>query len=260
MFQQAIDLKEEGDDLYGYLKKMKADQWAEHTPFNNWTVNQVVQHLHGTDKAAVYSLKDPDGFRETLAERGKETSATGTTVGKELMDSWWSYFNEMCELLGNCDPSTRVPWFGPDMGVRMFTTARQMEMWSHTQDIYDLHNHVRTNTDRLKNVVQIGVRTFGWTFANRQMSVPEEVPYVKLDAPSGATWEWGEPDSDNCVEGSAVEFCHVVTQGRNIAEVNLKVVGKTAEQWMTIAQCFAGPPKEPPAAGLRNCEGYLQKV
>ena len=155
------------------------------------------------------------------------------------------------QIPGESDPKRRVPWVGPDMGVKMFTTARQMETWAHGQDIYDLLKIPRVNGDRLKNIAVIGVRTYGWTFANRKMEPPGPAPYVKLDAPSGDTWEFGDSSSDNYVAGSAVEFCHVVTQGRNIADVNLTVVGEPAEKWMAIAQCFAGPPVDPPAPGLR---------
>ncbi len=98
----------------------------------------------------------------------------------------------------------------------------------------------------------IGVRTYGWTFANRKLDPPGAPPYVRLTAPSGDIWEFNEPSDTNFVEGSAVEFCHVVTQGRNIAEVNLKVVGEPAEKWMAIAQCFAGPPENPPEPGSRT--------
>lgn len=256
MFQQVIDLKEEGEDFYAYLKTLKKEQWPKQTPFRDLTVNQVVQHLHGSDKAAVYSLKDPDGFRKAIGTPAIDTSGAGAAEGEELKELWWTYFSEMCELMGNLDPSTRVPWFGPDMGIRMFTTARQMETWAHAQDIYDCFDDIRKNTDRLKNVAVIGVRTFGWTFVNRKMETPEDIPYIKLVSPSGETWEWGEPNSDNCIEGTAVEFCHVVTQGRNIGDVNLEVAGETATQWMSIVQCFAGPPKDPPAAGVRHCQGY----
>ena len=65
-------------------------------------------------------------------------------------------------------------------------------------------------------------------------------------------WEWSEPDPDDKVEGLASEFCHVVTQGRNIADTKLEVVGETARKWMSIAQCFAGGPEEPPAPGQRT--------
>ena len=51
--------------------------------------------------------------------------------------------------------------------------------------------------------------------------------------------------------GSAVEFCQVVTQTRNIADTGLKLVGETARNWMQNAQCFAGPPETPPAPGSR---------
>ncbi|MEK9871290.1 MAG: TIGR03084 family protein, partial [Gammaproteobacteria bacterium] len=84
------------------------------------------------------------------------------------------------------------------------------------------------------------------------MEPPGSAPYVRLSAPSGEIWEFNEPDEQNRVEGDAVDFCHVVTQGRNIADVNLTVVGEPAEQWMAIAQCFAGPPEDPPAPGSRT--------
>jgi uncharacterized protein (TIGR03084 family) len=97
----------------------------------------------------------------------------------------------------------------------------------------------------------IGVKTFGWTFLNRGLDVPEDLPYVRVSAPSGATWEWGEPDQDNRVEGTAVDFCRVVTQNRNVTDTGLTVVGETAKRWMSIAQCFAGGPVDPPAPGER---------
>ena len=252
MFQQAIDLKEEGEALKEVLDDLSLKDWARPTPFKNWTVNHVVQHLHGSDKMAVLSLKDADGF-----ERAKSDAATVQSVmspteeGALLLEIWWSYFTEMCDLLGSSDPKRRVPWFGPDMGVMMFTTARQMETWSHGQDIFDMFGRKRINTDRLKNIAVIGVKTYGWTFANRGMEPPGPAPYVRLISPSGETWEFNEPNESNIVKGDAVQFCHVVTQGRNIEDVNLEVKGEAAQKWMEIAQCFAGPPEDPPAQGSR---------
>lgn len=109
----------------------------------------------------------------------------------------------------------------------------------------------REEHDRIKNIVVIGVNTFGWTFTNRGEEVPEDKPYLRLMAPSGEIWEWHEPSGSNFIDGTAVEFCRVVTQTRNIADTNLKVVGDTATHWMTIAQCFAGQPNDPPAPGAR---------
>ncbi|SVE14234.1 uncharacterized protein METZ01_LOCUS467088, partial [marine metagenome] len=80
-------------------------------------------------------------------------------------------------------------------------------------------------------------------------------PYVELTAPSGEVWSFNEYSEESFVEGSAVEFCHVVTQGRHIQDVNLTVSGDVAHQWMAIAQCFAGPPENPPEPGSRLAKG-----
>jgi len=252
MLQQAQDLLEEGQELKALLETLTANEWQAPTPFKDWTVNKVVQHLHGADVMAVLSLSDPEKFKATISDmRAVNKTMNPIIEGQELFERWWSYFTEMSEQLGASDPKRRCPWFGPDMGVMMFTTARQMETWAHAHDIYDLKKQPRNNTDRIKNIAEIGVRTYGWTFANRKMEPPGDAPFVRLTAPSGALWEWNDPSQDNKVEGSAVEFCHVVTQGRNIADVSLQVTGEPATQWMAIAQCFAGPPETPPAPGTR---------
>ncbi|NKC13092.1 MAG: hypothetical protein GKR94_13090 [Gammaproteobacteria bacterium] len=81
--------------------------------------------------------------------------------------------------------------------------------------------------------------------------LPSPIPYVRLTVPSGAIWAFHEASETDRIEGGAAEFCHVVTQGRNIADTTLKVVGESAKRWMNVAQCFAGPPREPPAPGER---------
>jgi uncharacterized protein (TIGR03084 family) len=95
------------------------------------------------------------------------------------------------------------------------------------------------------------VNTFGWTFANRKEPVPERMPWLRLEAPSGELWEWGEPGEDERIEGTAEAFCQVVTQVRNVADTELRVTGEIARRWMAQAQCFAGPPNDPPAPGTR---------
>jgi uncharacterized protein (TIGR03084 family) len=156
MFQQAADLKEEGTDLKTVLDELSSDDWAKPTPFKNWTVNKVVQHLHGSDKMAVLALKDADAFAAAKSDPKVVGSMMNPTEeGATLLATWWAYFTEMCELLAESDPKRRVPWFGPDMGVMMFTTARQMETWSHGQDIFDMSGRTRVNTNRLKNIAVI---------------------------------------------------------------------------------------------------------
>ena len=87
-------------------------------------------------------------------------------------------------------------------------------------------------------------------FINRGLPVPEPAPYIELTVLTQV--EFNERDDQNYVKGDAAEFCHVVTQGRNIEDVELEVLGGPATEWMKIAQCFAGPPEDPPLPGSRT--------
>ena len=263
MLEQAEALRAEGEALHSLLATLDDADWDRATPFKGWTVNDVVRHLHFGDWMAVASLTDPDGFREfaearrLARERGGGAAPSGPErgTGPALLGQWWDLFARMCSLLAAADPKRRLAWVGPDMGVRSFATARQMETWAHGQDIYDLLRCPRGHTDRLANICVLGCRTFGWTFRNRGLEPPGPMPHVRLVLPSGALWEDGDPQGSDRIEGTALDFCRVVTQGRNIADVGLTVTGGTARAWMGIAQCFAGPPEDPPAPGHRAWEG-----
>ncbi len=262
MLPQATDFRAEADALRELLVTLPDTDWGRATRFKQWTVNDIVQHLHDGDLMAAASVAGPEHFAQFRAERqalidGGMTRVEaarhrlGDLTGPRLLDRWFAQMAELCEKLSAMPPDTRLKWAGPDMGVRMFTTARQMETWAHGQAIYDLMGRTRTPADRLRNIAEIGVRTYGWSFANRQRSVPGPAPYVRLTAPSGALWEWNDPTPDNVVEGDALPFCQVVAQTRNIADTDLKVTGEPARIWMSLAQCFAGPPQDPPAPGTR---------
>jgi uncharacterized protein (TIGR03084 family) len=262
MLPQAADFRAEADALNQLLVTLKDHDWARETLFKRWTVNDIVQHLHNGDLMAAASVAGPDQFatfrqqRQALLDSGLTRVQAarrhlGDLTGQRLRETWYARMGDLCGLLSAMPPDTRLKWAGPDMGVRMFTTARQMETWAHGQAIYDSMGVIRTPTDRLRNIAEIGVRTYGWTFANRGHSVPGPAPYVRLTAPSGAIWEWNGPTPDNAVEGDALPFCQVVTQTRNIADTDLRVTGEPARIWMGLAQCFAGPPEDPPAPGAR---------
>lgn len=263
MLQVSQDLKAESDDFYGFLLTLDPEEWEKPTRFKSWTPWDVLAHLHYFDRASLAALEGADAFakeRETLLEglkagldaAGLHRKALAGLDPQTLLDTWHRSCRDLADQLGACDPKRRLPWFGPDMGVPMFTTARYMETWSHAQAVYDLMKKQRANTDRIKNIAVIGVKTFGWTFVNRGVEVPGPPPYVKLTAPSGEIWEWNEPSESDYVRGDAVDFCQTVTQTRNVADTALEVGGDVANQWMAIAQCFAGGAEDPPKPGART--------
>jgi uncharacterized protein (TIGR03084 family) len=257
--EQVADLRAEGDELYEVLQSLDAADWSRTTTFKDWTVYDVLAHLHISDHLAITTLNSAEDLEALLHDVQSSDLPMvaytrqwlGDVTGPELLDRWRNLFAEMSERLAAADPEQRLAWAGPPMKPRMFTTARQMETWAHGWEIYDLLGLTRKHSDRIYNIATIGVRTFGWTFANRQLPVSSEIPYIRLSAPSGAIWEWNDPGSSNSVVGDAVAFCQVVTQVRNIADTDLVVTGEIAGQWMAMAQCFAGPPEDPPATGSR---------
>ena len=259
--QQAMDFHDESDALYQLLEPLAADEFDQTTQFKGWSINQVLRHLHIWNVAADLSLEDADQFMAFLGElmdivrTGSLGEAENTWLNgikdRELLDTWHEFFVQMSDRFRAADPKKRLKWAGPDMSARSSITARLMETWAHGQELYDTLGVVRTNTDRVRNIVVLGVNTFGWTYVNRGLETPAEMPRLKLLSPSGDTWQWGDAATDNSIEGAAVDFCQVVTQVRNIDDTGLEVVGDVAKQWMSFAQCFAGGPEQPPAAGSR---------
>ncbi len=261
--EQASDFLAESEALSALLKgRMEAD-WNRSTQFKNWTVNDVLVHLYFWNRAADQSLTDPDLFEpfivEVLDEMQTSTmrameNARVAERGTDLLNAWQSQYRVMAERWSRLDPKTRVKWAGPEMSVRSSITARQMETWAHGQAVYDAFGIEREPEDRIRNIVVLGVNTFGWSFKVHGFDVPEALPQVQLTAPSGAVWEFGESGNPNRIEGSALEFAQVVAQTRNIADTGLWVDGPVAAKWMESAQCFAGPPETPPQPGSRQVE------
>lgn len=263
MLQEAIDFRDESQALYDLAAPLSKQDFDKPTGFKQWTLNDIIAHLHYFNMLADYSMHDESRFASDYAKltalrQNGESMVTATDKmldglkGQPLLLAWRTYYDSMADSWVNADPKRRLQWVGPTMSVRSSMTARLMETWSHAQAVYDMLGTDRQEDDRIKSVAVIGVNTFAWTFVNRKLDVPANPPYLRLSAPSGAIWEWNPPSDDNRIEGLAVEFCQVVTQTRNIADTQLKTTGQTATDWMAFAQCFAGPPQDPPAPGTRK--------
>ncbi|NMM42924.1 TIGR03084 family protein [Rhodospirillaceae bacterium KN72] len=258
--QQAEDFRQESVVLYELLAGIPTGRWNEATLFKGWTADDILQHLHFWNGMAALQVTDPDRLiglidRALSDPRGMhafETSHLNGLSGTALLDAWIDGANTLADRFSTLDPKARLKWAGPDMSARSSITARLMETWAHGQALFDLHKTNRPATDRLKNIAVLGVNTYGWSFANRGEPAPAPMPYIRLTAPSGDIWEFGEVSDAERITGPAEAFCQVVTQTRNVADTGLTVTGPNARAWMARAQCFAGPPHDPPAPGVRT--------
>lgn len=258
--QQALDFLEECESLAGLLATLDERDYAIETKFKRWTVNDIIRHLAVWDTAARLTLRDTDAFLRFFAPVPAYMATNSITIferevvreeGKALAAAWWENCRETALLYATADPKLRLKWGGPDLSARTCITSRLMETWAHSQAIYDEAGVERIDGDRIRNIVQIGIQTFAWTFQNRSLSPPGPAPNLELTGPSGAAWNWLNPDSQEHIVGSATQFCQVVAQTRNIADTQIRCDGPVGTAWMAIAQCFAGPPSDPPKPGER---------
>lgn len=256
------DLRAEYRQLADLCRALTPEQWRLKSLFYGWTPWDEIAHLCFFDATGLLAATDADAFAQDTAalnavlQTGKEISAIarekyGHLDGAALLAEWEPLSARLVDALAARDPKARLPWYGPMMSARSFATARLMETWAHGQDVWDVVGRRRPATVRLKHIAHIGVTTFGWSFVNRQLPVPAVVPFVELTAPDGSLWTWGDPASPEFVRGGAEDFCLLVTQRRNLADTALRYSDGSARDWLAIAQCFAGPPADAPAPGVR---------
>lgn len=64
---------------------------------------------------------------------------------------------------------------------------------------------------------------------------------MELVGPSGELWTYGPEGAAQRVTGPALDFCLLVTQRANRADLAVRAEGPDGDKWLDIAQAFAGP-------------------
>ena len=244
------DLTAETRVFEAMLVLLDAAGWDRPTPAPRWAIRDQVSHLAYFDEAAVAAATDPTRFRAEAADLMARGAGFPDEIARryrgmpppELLGWFRAARTGFVSVFSNLDAKARLPWYGADMSAASSVTARLMETWAHGQDVADALGVRRQPTARLRHVAHLGVSTFGFAFALNQRPMPQQRVRVELTAPDGSVWTWGPEDAPDVVDGTALDFCLVVTQRRNIADTALRVTGPLAAQWMGIAQAFAGPP------------------
>ena len=251
------DLAAEGDRLEAVVAPLPEDSWQLPTPADGWDVATQVAHLAWTDEAATAAATDKEAWDalvlEALADPehavDKHALAGGAVEPSALLRRWRAGRSRLADVLRAYPEGQRMPWYGPPMSATSMATARFMETWAHSLDVYAALGVEPEVSDRVRHVAHLGVRTRRFAFAVRDETAPDTEPRVELTAPSGELWTWGPEEAAETVSGPAYEFCLLVTQRIHRGDTALVATGPGADRWLDIAQCFAGPSGEGRPAG-----------
>ncbi len=244
------DTADESAALFDVLGHLDESEWTIPTGCLPWTVGDQISHLAWNDDATVRALTEPDAFVATRPTTPEDIQAMVDAVivdhhamdGGALLDWFRSARGAMLEAFRDSEPKARMPWYGPDMSVTSKLTARFMETWAHGWDVIDALHRPYTPTDRLRHVVFLGLQALPNAFTTHGRPVPAEAVRVDVVLPAGTHLVIGPPDAPNVVEGSGFELALVVTQRRHVDDTSLRATGAVADEWLRIAQAFAGPP------------------
>jgi uncharacterized protein (TIGR03084 family) len=243
------DLRAEGAAVDALVADLPAPAWASPTPAPGWTIADQIGHLAWTDELACTAVTDPDRFQRLIADAARDAQVVDRAAHERaalpparLLASWRAGRHELSEALLAVPAGSKLVWFGPPMSATSMATARLMETWAHGLDIADALGTSIPATARLRHVAHLGVRTRDFAYAVRGRTPPAAQFRVELTAPDGDEWTWGPADSAQRVRGPALDFCLLVTQRRHRADLALEAVGSDADEWLDIAQAFAGPP------------------
>ena len=246
------DLAAEHDELDLLLQTLADADWDAPTPAEPFAVRDQVFHLAFGEELAALALSDPDEFGRRLAallgeldtlEAASLARARGMAPAA-ILDWWREERERTLDGLRSLPDGARVPWITGPMRAASFAAARLMETWAHGQDVYDALGRTRPPSDRLHHIADLGVRTRGFAYRNRGLEPPATDVRVELEAPNGDAWRWGDAGATDRVTGTALDFCLLVTQRRHRADTELVATGAGAEEWLRIAQVFAGPPTD----------------
>lgn len=251
------DLTSEGDDLERLVAGLDDAGWRSPTPAAGWAITEQIAHLVWTDEAAIASATDPTTFADIVkAAWSNPTGFVDEAAHElarmpvaELLLRWREGRSRLASSLTGVPQGQKLDWFGPPMSATSMATARLMETWAHGQDVADALGVTREPSNRVQHVAYLGVRTRNFSYTVHQLTPPAEEFRVELKAPDGSLWAWGPEDAPQRVTGSALDFCLLVTQRRHRDDLDITAIGADANQWLGLAQAFAGPPGTGRTAG-----------
>ena len=238
-------LQTQTDRLETILSGLDDEQWAAPSLCPGWDVTDVVLHLAQTEEGVVATI---EGGALSIPVEGAATiddamehwvrSERGAPP-EEVHARWDEARGRALNALRAADPDVHVLWAAAPLRPKTLATTRLSEHWIHTMDVAEPLGIDNPDTDAIKSLAWLAVKTIPYAFARAGRGDPPTVR-AELTAPSGESWTFGPDDAQVTIAGPAGQFVRVAARRMTPAEAtDVRATGPRADEVMELVRTYA---------------------
>ena len=211
-----------------------------------------------TDEAAAAAAQGQFSrfVTDAAEQRGQVDESAGAAVERDrgiapadIYARWQTAARSSREALTACAPSDRVHWVAARWRRDTLTTTRLSECWIHTGDVVEAIGGQREPSERLWHLARLAWRTIPYAFEREGEPAPGPVA-VRLEAPDGSTWSFGDDDSPRASPGRRWTSSSSPPRRREPAQTALKAEGPDADAVLRLVRTYASPNSPPQGHGF----------
>jgi len=247
------DLVAEQSQLDTLLEDFTEEDWDTPAVTCAWTLKDELLHLWVFDWAAIEMMR---GTAENVLAFSDEhfghdevhhVTAFQHLAGAQVLQRWRTTRCRLVAAFLDVDPRARVPWApGLPMSARSLVSARLMELWAHSVDIYDTLGLEPVVKDRIASTLFLSWQARPNAYRINGLTLPDTPVSLQVALPSGAPWAKGDPQAADVIRGTARDWALVAVRRRRWQDTDLAVVGDEARRYADVVQAFAGEAATPP--------------
>lgn len=256
IFDPLGDLIAEQAQVDALVQDFDEDAWNEMASYcTTWKLKDVICHVAFFDYCAAELLQGRGESVNAVADAASPQDdhyhvlAFNKRPGSEILSWWREQRTIMNAQFMKGGPKARVPWAAgiPPMSNRSLASARLMELWAHSVDIYDALGIEPVVKDRITSTLFLSWQGRPNMYNVNGLEFDPSIPmYLELKLPSGEMWTKGDPESENRIVGTARDWALTAIRRRHWMDTDLEVVGEEARRYAGIVQTYAGPAEPAP--------------
>ncbi len=240
------DLRAETAHLDEALATLDEREWFTPTPAEGWDIRDTIGHLASTDDIMWESITRTANPKRMLPENATSIDdftamhvAEARAMTATDVYNWWrSSTARLHSTIDSFDPARKYPWGGNMLSPLSLGSARIMETWAHSLDVYAALGRDYPDTDRIRHIAFLGLRALPYAFGSAGLEPPGGVR-LELESPDGDTWNLGPADAKTVISGTAGDWCRVaVYRDRDGSASRLHGEGPDAANVIRHARAF----------------------